>query len=218
MITFAPGVSKTAKVTMRNPTGKAFDYDGVIYTGTNLAVVSQASFHLDAGEQKDISFAVVMPTTPGTYPVYIGVFSGGQSIALYRATEDVVIQAWPLSVTGFMYYTPRGGFPWALGSLMIYGSEVTLIGFTLKNTGTQDVPGVSVKFRVDSTELSPALDPFLNPRSQPFTATTLGDDNAGGAWIWYSFRPSLAHYRAVAEIWVNNQLVDQKAQEFDVQY
>ena len=124
----------------------------------------------------------------------------------------------PLSVAGFMYYTPRGGFPWALISLMIYGYEVRLIGFILKNTGTQDVPGVSVKFRVDSTELSPPLDPFINPRSQPFTATALGDDNAGGTWIWYSFTPSLAHYRAVAEIWVNNQLVGSKAIEFDVDY
>jgi hypothetical protein len=61
--------------------------------GTSLAVVSQASFHLEAGEEKQVSFPVVMPTTQGTYPVHIGVFSGGQSIGLYKATEDVVIVA-----------------------------------------------------------------------------------------------------------------------------
>jgi hypothetical protein len=92
---FAPGVSKTARVTMRNPTGKAFDYDGIVYMGTSLAVVSQASFHLEAGEEKQVSFPVVMPTTQGTYPVHIGVFSGGQSIGLYKAIEDVVIVSPP---------------------------------------------------------------------------------------------------------------------------
>jgi len=78
---------------MRNPTGKAFDYTGFIYLGTDLAVVSEKAFSLAAGEEKQVSFPVVMLSSPGTYPVHIGVFSGGQSIALYRATEDVQIAA-----------------------------------------------------------------------------------------------------------------------------
>jgi len=93
VITFAPGEAKTARVTMRNPTGKAFDYDGFVYMGTNLAVVSQVSFSLAPSEEKIVSFPVTMPSQAGTYPVYIGVFSGEQNIALYQATEDVVIQS-----------------------------------------------------------------------------------------------------------------------------
>ena len=95
---FNAGESKTARATMRNPTGKAFDYDGFVYMGTDLAVMAEVSFHLEAGEEKQISFPVTMPSVQGTYPVHVGVFSGGQNIALYRATEDVVITA-PVPVT-----------------------------------------------------------------------------------------------------------------------
>lgn len=88
---FRPGESKTARVTMRNPKDKAFDYDGFIYMGTELAVVSEKSFRLEANKEKQVDFSVVMPAAQGIYPVHIGVFSGGQNIKLYRAMEDVVI-------------------------------------------------------------------------------------------------------------------------------
>jgi len=88
---FLPGESKTAIAPMSNPTVKAFDYTGFIYMGTDLAVMSQVDFHLEAGEEKNISLPVTMPLGVGTYPVYIGVFSGGKNIGLYRATEDVTI-------------------------------------------------------------------------------------------------------------------------------
>jgi len=90
---FDAGVSKIAKAVMQNPTGKAFDYDGVILMGTGLTEVSRVPFHLNANESKEISFPVVMPSVAGTYPVYIGVFSGGKSIALYKAAEDIVVVA-----------------------------------------------------------------------------------------------------------------------------
>ncbi len=88
---FTPGEQKVATVVMTNPTTAAFNYEGIIYMGTNLSIVSQVSFSLSAGEQKNVSFPVTMPATPGVYPVYIGVSSGGVNIALYRSTEDVVI-------------------------------------------------------------------------------------------------------------------------------
>jgi hypothetical protein len=93
MPNFSAGESRVAKVTMRNPTGKAFDYSGFLYMGTDLAVMSEVSFHLNAGEEKQVAFPVTMPLVEGVYPVHIGVFSSGQNIALYRATEDVVILA-----------------------------------------------------------------------------------------------------------------------------
>ena len=101
---FVAGEIKTAKAPMRNPTSKAFDYRGEIYMGTDLAKMSEQLFHLNAGEEKQVSFPVTMPADPGTYPVHIGVFSGGQNIALYRATEDVTViertvTAYALSVT-----------------------------------------------------------------------------------------------------------------------
>ena len=90
---FEPSESKAAVMPMTNPTAKLFDYQGVLYMGTDLAIMSQASFQLEAGEQKDIGFPVTMPSIPGTYPVHIGVLVAGENIALYKATEDVVIVA-----------------------------------------------------------------------------------------------------------------------------
>ena len=89
---FEAGVSKTAKATMRNPTGKAFDYDGVLYMGTDLAVMAEAPFSLSAGQEKEVSFPVTMPSAPGVYPVYLGVFSEEESIALYQAEDVTVIE------------------------------------------------------------------------------------------------------------------------------
>jgi hypothetical protein len=102
---------------MSNPTSKAFDYTGYLYMGTNLAVMSQVDFHLEAAEEKNISFPVTMPSEVGTYPVYIGVFSGGVNIALYKAVEDVTIVSfvgWVLP-TGFidptgLWYRPENAY------------------------------------------------------------------------------------------------------------
>ena len=101
---FEVGQSKTARVRMKNPTGKAFDYTGSILF--SLSPVSEKSFSLGAGEEKDILFPVTIPDMVGTHPVHVGVFSEGKSVALYQATEDVVIS--PPSLTlGFT--NPKAG-------------------------------------------------------------------------------------------------------------
>jgi len=124
---FSPGVEKTAIVPMRNPTEKPFDYKAELYMGTNLALMAQTPFHLEAAESKDISLPVTMPTEQGTYPVYIGVFSNGQFIEpLYQATEDVVIVGVPGNLllnpgfeSGFegwtRYCNEPGRFNWSPG-------------------------------------------------------------------------------------------------------
>lgn len=120
---FSSGEQKTAIISMSNPTEKAFDYEGVLYMGTTLAVMSQVPFHLDAGEQRDISFPVTMPITIGTYPVHIGVFSDGESIGLFKAVEDVVI----VGVAEFAYvsairqtkYETAPGQPWSAHGLRV---------------------------------------------------------------------------------------------------
>lgn len=89
---FNTGEARTAKVTMRNPTSKAFTYKGVLYMGINQATMVEVPFSLGAGESKEVLFAATMPSVAGTYPVYIGVFSNDVLVPpLYRGTEDVVL-------------------------------------------------------------------------------------------------------------------------------
>lgn len=123
---FEPGSSHTAKSMLSNPTGKAFDYEGYLYMGTGLAVVSYSPFHLDAGESKEIGFLVIMPADPGVYPVHLGVFSGGQNIGLYKAIEDVTIVAPAISdpnikTIDLRYWTQDSAIP----SDFLVGSKQT---------------------------------------------------------------------------------------------
>lgn len=83
----------TATATMSNPTTKAFDYAAMLFLGIDKVATAEASFHLEAGESKPVSFSIVTPAVGGTYPVYIHVSAAGVDLGLYQATEDVVISA-----------------------------------------------------------------------------------------------------------------------------
>jgi len=64
--------------------------------GVNMVVMANASFHLEAGEAKEVSFPVVMPTSEGVYPVYLDAWSGETLLGHYKAVEDVIIVSAPL--------------------------------------------------------------------------------------------------------------------------
>lgn len=94
---FRQGESKKALIAMSNPTGSPFDYDVVLYMGTNMVAMANTSFHLEAGESKNVELPpITMPSALGTYPVYLDALSGGALLGHYKAVEDVVIVEAPL--------------------------------------------------------------------------------------------------------------------------
>lgn len=102
---FSPGSEHTAHALMMNNTPKAWTYDSELYlvkAGTKYASSGIITFTLAAGASRTIDFPIIMPDE-GTYKVYLDIYVGGELIATYIATEDVVIVA---AVVGFSYGTP----------------------------------------------------------------------------------------------------------------
>jgi hypothetical protein len=124
---------KNACVTLQNPKGVPLNYHAEFYMGTNLALVASKDFSIAANQYLDVVFQVNMPALQGTYPVYIGVYSSGKQIAMYRASEDVVLIPEPFNL---IYTNPwKGNSFWMSGrsnetSLMdlILGSYITYAG------------------------------------------------------------------------------------------
>lgn len=115
---FYAGESKTAKATMSNPKGVALDYAGFLYIGGTQ--VAETSFRLNAGEEKQISFVATIPSVAGIFPVLLYVYSGGQGIRLYQATEDVEIVtfAFTFSAPQGIMLAPTGiGYGWRLAEI-----------------------------------------------------------------------------------------------------
>lgn len=79
--------------------------------GTNMVAVAQKDIHIGAGETKTMELGVTMPSEPGIYPVYIGVFSLGENIGLYKATEDVTITAAITSVEMARWEVTKFNYP-----------------------------------------------------------------------------------------------------------
>ncbi len=123
---FYAGELKTARVTTRNPTGKAFSYEAALIIGVPEAVRSEVSFSMPAGEEKIISFPITMPSLAGTYPVHIYVVSEGKEVGLYRAVEEVTIALPALPFT-YTFSCSRGTCP----SAPAYG--VAQINAAIKN-------------------------------------------------------------------------------------
>ncbi len=109
---FIAGSVHTARAVMTNPTNAAWDYQGILFMGINQSSMALVNFHLNAGESKEVSFEIAMPTALGDYPVYIGVYVGSTFLEPLRQGEDVTIVATPSptfagSLAGAMiWYSP----------------------------------------------------------------------------------------------------------------
>lgn len=89
---FYVGEERVARVPITNLVARAFNCSAVLYMGIDSAIMSEISFSLAAKESKVISLPVIMPNVAGTYPVSVGVFSGGKSITPYRSIKAVAVQ------------------------------------------------------------------------------------------------------------------------------
>jgi len=90
-VEFTSGSVHKGTVTFSNPRTAGFDYKASLCMGAAWTEMAIASFHLNAGQLKDVEFSVTMPATPGAYPVYFKVTSGGVLIGTFAATEDITV-------------------------------------------------------------------------------------------------------------------------------
>lgn len=98
---FNTGSVHTARATLTNPTTKAFTYSVELYLGVAKAATSGVgSITIPAGGSQAVDFTVTMPTTEGTYPVYLDVVVDTELIAHYQATEDVIVAIAPAIEVG----------------------------------------------------------------------------------------------------------------------
>lgn len=133
---FAPSSVHQATITFSNPKSAGFDYTASLCMGAAMTVMATASFHLNAGESKPVAFSVTMSATSGTYPVYIAVLSGGKTIALYKATEDVVIV--PLSADPNIAYLSSVGWTSSALNILVNSEQTALISYNLITVITKE--------------------------------------------------------------------------------
>ena len=180
---FSPGEEKTARVTMTNPTAKAFGYRMVLYMGVNMVAMGDAEFSLNAGESKDIAIPVVMPTNPGVYPVYLDVWSGETLLGHYQANEDVEIAV------------SESHFAYDVISCWEYSAGFKILKFrcAISNQGDrQETHLVSVwKYRVDqgrdSKHLEDSVRYTLDPEeSVDYAYPTLHSAAYGYRWCFFA--------------------------------
>jgi len=98
---FNAGDTKTAIVTLDNPTVKEFTYDVVIYLDVTQVASSQlVSVTVPAGSTGNVPLSVTMPIMEGVFPVFLDIYYGGALLEHYQASEDVTLVIIPDVVIG----------------------------------------------------------------------------------------------------------------------
>ena len=168
---FNPGVQKTAIVPVTNPTTGSFDYTAVLYMGTDLTNVAQASFHLDAGESKSISLLVTMPAGVGTYPVHLGIFSSGSLVKMYQADDIVIVGSLPgVDISAFYMINIGELIPFNDNDTIIVdrARPIQRIGLTISNNSPNPILISSYKMVMSFNSYINTLNQGLDPWSPYF--------------------------------------------------
>lgn len=104
--TFEAGVTKTARVTLSNPTPKQFTYIVELYLGvTKVATSGAGQVTIPALGSVDATFTLVMPSVEGSYPPFLDVWHEAELLKHYQAVEDVVIAISPAIDVGPIIWT-----------------------------------------------------------------------------------------------------------------
>jgi len=140
---FYVGERKMARVTFANPKGVALGYTASLYIGSTQ--VAEVPFTLNAGEQRELAFSVTMPPILGTYPVLLYVYSSGQCINIYRATEDVAITGLILK-----FSNPKKSTTIAWDALISDISSGVAVNVPCEPSGAQAI-SVAKQFRMSCT-------------------------------------------------------------------
>jgi len=99
--TLEAGVARSARARLINPTTKQFTYAVELYLGVAKDATSGVgSVTIPAGGFVDVRFTVVMPSSEGSYPVFLDVWHNTTLLKHYQATENVVVVISPAIEVG----------------------------------------------------------------------------------------------------------------------
>lgn len=174
--------------------------------------MAEQTVELSPAESKQVSFEAI-PHEAKTYQVSVNGLSGS-----FKALPSI-------DITGF-HYVYQGLYTWSLTKTMLHGYYIDHIGFGLRNNGAYSVDGVSVKCKIinqssyggyrPDQELSPPLDQYKTPRTQPFTI-------ASGETIlmFYRWKPGvnlITSATVTAKVLVNGELIATRSLDFTISY
>lgn len=130
---FAGGELRGAIITLSNPTTKNLIYNVDLIIGLPEVARGTGAVSVAAGATDQLYITLNMPTTPGTYPVFLAISSDGVLVSTHRATEDISI----LQAGNFTFGTPEGIMksPTGIGS----GWSLAEIRCLVTNTGASPV-------------------------------------------------------------------------------
>jgi len=91
---FSPSELKTARAPITvKPSGLSCQAELYLVSGGSKVATSGLKAFTSTAAAQDITFPITMPSTTGTYKVYLDIYAAGYLIAAYQAIEDVVIAA-----------------------------------------------------------------------------------------------------------------------------
>ena len=204
---FSPGQAKTARAPITvKPAGLACSSELYLVSNGAKVATSGIKAFTSTGTKQDISFLLTMPSTEGTYPVYLDIFIEDMLIGAYKAVEDVVVIA-PHYLLAQTCIEDETGFPVTITpDTKIYAREQVKLWQYLHNVSGAALPPWSIATSITYPD-----------GTKHKLSEVRRSVSADGEWAYVVFLPfsvtQVGTYVVEAKLEVGGQVVDELSLE-----